>query len=416
MNQAAIETQTLREYGVLATVSGARTWHRLAHPAPPRPIGTEHQYAIRVLAHVRRLGIPAIPVDPRFQWTFAWVDRRLVGVGWCKIPPYRMAKLLPRWVAYWWRAAPRPCKVGSSYNLDPHIVFEQFLWRVPSSVVRAGMLSRRRLSGRALRRRANAARAALRTSIPNPEAFGRDALRALGRLCPELQRVAVNAVKPQRSVIRARDIDWSEVSRAQKLLLTNDRARIVLALNTSKGIWGKRFQRLFAQKCPELVRHDSWEAIYRDDVARWLCPQYPGVSLENAGQLALGYSPEHVSGYYLTPDQADYWLRNYPGVSCGVFLLLSSGKSRFRLDERYWTWEWEPAVAKWMVRLEKDGSLGQVPLLPGAKTLVESLHLLAEEDLGGPDSDPSEVMGSAAARIALSAIAKEWSSEEDLPF
>jgi hypothetical protein len=130
------------------------------------------------------------------------VDGRLIAVGWNHVRPREWVEHgLARFIGYWEAVAERPDRVGSPYNQPPELVMDAWRSKCPEGVA-AGLASnarwhkylRRRLRGRLLTRLRRVARAVRHTSIGGADLdrWTNRALEALGRLSPELQRVAIH--------------------------------------------------------------------------------------------------------------------------------------------------------------------------------------------------------------------------------
>lgn len=286
----------MAEYGVEPTCEGARRWNKLGHPPElPRKYLCPETYveAVRRIMRRKHLG---------------WVDWRLLAVGFCKLSPADMVGLLPRWLGYWQVAANRPETVGSSHNTEPREVFQALQLRVPPQIVRAGLLGHllrgrdrklRRPSPKSIRRFVNAARAACRASYrkgywQHVLFLSMDALSALGRLCPELQRIAISSIEADDGVlVRARDLPWEEVARVQRLMVADPRVRVAIVFgegDDARCFWSKRAITLCQRYCPQVVcipavceftwNHSSQGMYVDEDLLReWLCPTLPEAPL-----------------------------------------------------------------------------------------------------------------------------------------
>lgn len=292
------------DYGVQPTVQGMRRFFRQA--APVREIKSAGQYvaACRAVGTDREFCFPwhpegvFSPLDGEGR-----VDGRLVAAGWNHESPTRWVRGegeqepgLVLFARYWARAVARPETIGSSCNaIGPEHAYAAMRMGVPASAVLAlgalavnsrergeGLPVRlRRLPRRRIQRLVRAARAARRTSIREEELilFSTKVLEALGRLCPELQRVAIEGLKrdarwpldadghwreprpdmwgardefDHSRVVRVRDIPWQEVVRVQQQLAGDSTGRVRAAWAT-----GKRRESLFVVACGEPAR---WRA------------------------------------------------------------------------------------------------------------------------------------------------------------
>lgn len=230
MSPHAIERATRRDHGVSADAVGARIWAR--RTSPPLPITSAAAYVgvVRRLAW-GRTDLPPLEGESR-------VDGRLLAVGWNCVSPTRFLDLLPAWIAYWERAADRPKVVGSCYNgSSPEEAFQCFLGHVPAWVAtRVGALALRLSPARA-----RWAAAAAHDVRPARHGVSTRLLCALGRLCPELRRVALESIPEQLPLrpdstyqqrrARMGDVDWERVAQVQRALLGpgGDRLRVALA-------------------------------------------------------------------------------------------------------------------------------------------------------------------------------------------
>src|SRR5690606_1797774 len=192
----AHEYECIRDYGVPATVAGARQWARVTAPREPMRYGHYIRICERMLARAGR----EIPHSD------------ILGAGWGYESPTRwiLEGGLERFTAYWERAANRPHRPGSCYNtVYPAEAYRHMRAGIPASIVRVmGAVLRipldapiPRVSRRTVRTLAWAARAARRKSI---RALGRGfgafifsakALAALGRLDAEDQERLVEAIQ-----------------------------------------------------------------------------------------------------------------------------------------------------------------------------------------------------------------------------
>lgn len=192
----AHEYECIRDYGVPATVAGARQWARVTAPREPMRYGQYVRICERMLTRAGR----EIPHSD------------IIGAGWQYESPTRwiLEGGLERFIAYWERAAERPHRPGSSYNLVyPAEAYRQMRAGIPASIVRAmGAVIRippdapiPRVSRRTVRTLAWAARAARRKSIRalgtglGAHIFSSKALAALGRLDAEDQARLVEAIQ-----------------------------------------------------------------------------------------------------------------------------------------------------------------------------------------------------------------------------
>lgn len=384
---------TILEYGVPPTVEGMREFDRAT--APPRPMTRQRYLAICerladrccvmfAASGLRRWNDPA----DRTAFEFARVDRRLVAAGRNHESPRQWIYEggLQRFLDYWEAAAVRADPVGSSYNthspaaayaamrqgIPPFVVQHLEQWRVFSG---EHPFSTRRASRRRLRLLIDAARAAARTSFSRlsevqKEKFATKALAALGRLCPELQRVAIDALERDprwsprdRSTddwgaywddtrfkvrrIRVRDIPWDVVAHVQSQLAADKTGRVRIAWAA-----GRRQLALFEEIHPPAT-HDT-DATERlrpppPTLAQFLAPSYPRVSDQQAIRLARGETPVQLGDRLLTKREAHEWLASQPDADPVAWFCdryLPAGTPRLR----------SIAVARWLLDVHRRGS------------------------------------------------------------
>lgn len=275
----AIHREVLRDYGVTCDAAGMRAF--AARTRPKRKITSAAQYvaACRAVGRGYELETPetdwcGLPVFRPLEGE-GRIDGRLIAAGYNHESPTRWIREggLYRFLEYWQACAIRPETVGSDYNPCVDQAYAFMRSGVPAWVARIlGFVQRRdpearlrRLPRRTRRRYADAARACARTSMGDHTGwrFSTRALAALGRLCPELQRVALEALKRDprwdewgygdgQSVrrIRVRDIPWGEVARVQRQIAADSSGRVRVAWAT-----GKRRKALFeAIHPPSTVR------------------------------------------------------------------------------------------------------------------------------------------------------------------
>lgn len=241
MKTAEILRRAASEYGFDPSRGGSRfEWAALSvvrrPPRSPRPIRSPAEY----VGICRR-------IDSSLARETGWrVDGRLVALGFGRYSPSCWVREggLEQFLTYWGRVAVSPTVVGSTYNRLPDLVVDAWQAGIPASIVRAlgpavewrdpmGGRVCRPLRGRRLRRLLRAARAATRTSV-GPRHISTKALAALGRLSPELQRVALASLPAAWTArpVRIRDLDWRAVARAQERIARDPtgRARALLTV------------------------------------------------------------------------------------------------------------------------------------------------------------------------------------------
>ena len=397
----AIAAAVEREYGLDASVRGARVWARISATRPTRPIATVGGYvaACRRLDYSLAWTRDGRPVGGPHDWPRRppAVDGRLVAVGFRRVPPRewvlgdrrdgRAPRTLADFVAFWRRTQPRPGAVRSPYNASVEAAFA--VWSagprvrraataIPTTywsslvrwgnrswllepewaeVRRAGDLRRRWLRyapeiGRALRRSSLASVGALRVSA--------QALRRLGALCPELQRVAFQGAMERAeaergdacAVVRVRHLDWAAVARGAAALAHDRSGRVRAAMAYHERDDGGTSRR-FAQMCSAATgttSHQRWAA--------WLCPAYPAATLAQAARLCRGESPVQVSGGQLTRREAHEWLSSAPELSPTEWLARGLPAECHQLRSA--------AVVRWLYDVRRRGGWGQ---LERARTL-----------------------------------------------
>lgn len=399
MRAMSISQTVERDYALDITVHGARVWARISSTRPARPITTVGGYvaACRRLDYSLAWTRNGVPVGGPYDWTTRplAIDGRLVAVGFRRVPPRewvlgdrrdgRAPRTLADFVAFWRRTQPRPNVVGSDYNTSVEVAFA--IWAAGPSVRRAataipvshwsclvrwgnrewlpapewaetrraGGLRRRWLRyapeiGRALRRSSLASVGALRVSA--------QALRRLGALCPELQRMALRGAMERAdaerggacAVIRVRHLDWAAVARGAAMLAADRTGRVRAAAachdwRTDDG--GVRISRRFSQLCEAATgttNHQDWAA--------WLCPAYPRATLAQAARLCLGESPVQISGGQLSRREAHEWLSTFPEYSPTEWLARGLPAECRQLRS--------VAVVRWLYDVRRRGGWGQL--------------------------------------------------------
>lgn len=367
------------EYGLPPHAGAGRIWARICRGPERLHISHEMESWERERAYVRacrRLDAEGWPS----------VDGRIVAVGLDRVPPRewvlgesrdgRAPRTLADFVAWWNAMQELPGTVGSSYNAAPETAFA--LWSSSPAVRRAASLVpprdwhrlvRRdgRLCRRALRHAAEIGRACRRASYAAPRvAVDTRALRRLGGLCPELQAVAI-AGAWERSlarggrIARVQDLDWAEVARLAPMLAQGGaRVRAALAYRTTRhGAPCRRFVSLAGD---------------REDIALWLCPAYPAVSVEQATRLCRGETPEQVSAGVLTRAEAHRWLSEMPLETPLAWLTRTlPGVQALRSE----------LVARWLLDVRRRGGWGGLTRerqIHGPAGAVATIHYIARID------------------------------------
>ena len=346
------------DYGLDATSRGAHVWARISSLSPTRSISTVGGYvaACRRLDYSLAWTRDGVPVGGPHDWPRRppAVDGRLVAVGFRRVPPRewvlgdrrdgRAPRTLADFAAFWRRTQPRPDTVGSGYNASPELAFA--VWSAGPNVRRAATAipvaywsclvrwgnrkwlpapewaETRRAGGmrrRWLRHAAEIGRALRRSSLAyGAPRVSAQALRRLGALCPELQRVALRGAQERAdaerggacAVVRVRHLDWAAVARGAAMLAADRTGRVRAAIayhdwRTDDG--ALRISLRFANLCAAAsgtTSHQRWSA--------WLCPAYPNVTLAQAARLCRGESPVQVSGGQLSRREAHEWLSTAP--------------------------------------------------------------------------------------------------------
>lgn len=342
MTVQAIDQLCLREYGVPPTAEGARRFERQCRPT--RKITSAGQYVAAVRGCARTCHLQVVGEGR--------VDGRLVAVGWNHMSPRAWLDLgLEEFLEYWDAAVVRPDVVGSDHNPHPEDVYAAMRQGIPASTYLAlscvpGVLGRgsQRITWARMRRLRRAARAVRRTSMHDIQRWSLRALSLLGRLCPELQRSAVEATERRfpEGLIRARDIQWDAVARVQRQLVADKsgRTRVAWATGTRQG-------NLFEAYSPGTFVGPDYVSAHRKALVAWLSPGYPDVNIAQASQLARGISPSELSGG-LTRREAHHWLTKFPDWHPGAWLLYANAV------------EWgseivEIPVARWLVDVHHRG-------------------------------------------------------------
>lgn len=240
----AIAIETMRDYGIQPTPAGVRYLRRATRP--PRKIDSPGAYVAVCRALAGRglytQGGTSHPLDGEDR-----IDGRLVAVGYQHetptqwVEPLGSTSRLEAFLEYWERVARYPRLVGSPANPDPMYAYRAWRRGIPASITRAVPQCAGRpgpiypVRPRELLRLRRQARAARRLSIRGDVYMmcsGR-LLEALGRLCPELQSVAVGTLREDdawieaipRGGCRVKDVDWAAVSRAQAEIVADPSAR-----------------------------------------------------------------------------------------------------------------------------------------------------------------------------------------------
>lgn len=221
-----IERMVLADYGVEPTVDGARR-HQWACRAPSRQRVLRRRFA----AWFEPGAMPPVfdafdgKVDPMAFWYAARILERVRGPrtdrdhgGWDSEGHWGLSG---RQVRQCWYAA--GCRPSRKFEV---------LLLLGGNSDRAAVLRRRPCKRLSIRQINDAARALRRTSafVIHP-LLSTKLLCALGRLCPELQRVAIGTLPdamPRRQW-RIADVDWAKVSEVQEQFQTDQVLRVAWA-------------------------------------------------------------------------------------------------------------------------------------------------------------------------------------------
>ena len=440
------------DYGLDATSRGAHVWARISSLSPTRSISTVGGYvaACRRLDYSLAWTRDGVPVGGPHDWPRRppAVDGRLVAVGFRRVPPRewvlgdrrdgRAPRTLADFAAFWRRTQPRPDTVGSGYNASPELAFA--VWSAGPNVRRAATAipvaywsclvrwgnrkwlpapewaETRRAGGmrrRWLRHAAEIGRALRRSSLAyGAPRVSAQALRRLGALCPELQRVALRGAQERAdaerggacAVVRVRHLDWAAVARGAAMLAADRTGRVRAAIayhdwRTDDG--ALRISLRFANLCAAAsgtTSHQRWSA--------WLCPAYPNVTLAQAARLCRGESPVQVSGGQLSRREAHEWLSTAPELPPTEWLARGLPAECHQLRSA--------AVVRWLYDVRRRGGWGQ---LERARTLhgpagqvvrwrfVDRIDEIQDEDLvRGVRTGVEEAFGHAAERAGASWI------------
>lgn len=195
-------------------------------------------------------------------------------------------------------------------------------------------------------------------AAPDARYWSRLALMALGRLSAPLANALLLAVPAEMPApIRVRDLPWAEVARVQAMLAGDRSGRVRAALTGDRGAL------LLAghvDTLPPTRRGGICEGA-RLDLAAFLAPAYPRVSVPYARRLALGESPVSLAEGELTRREAHEWLASGSDLPAGEWiaerLLTAAG---VHLGGDYGAGPaWLPRerrVAEWLVALvRRDG-------------------------------------------------------------
>lgn len=392
------------EYGTHAdTVHGAYTFAAIT--APKRTIDTAAQY-VAVCRSIDR-HCPGPLLIQRVEGRY---DGRLVAVGFRREPPRAwVAERFAKFVAYWNASQARPERTGSSHNDLPEMAYRAWRAGIPASMMRSVGATLAApdpsLRGRVLpragnvphRRFARIARAAValrRTSAGNRREEGTLKFwEALGRLCPELQRVVLDALPRgyRERPYNQRDIPWELVARRRTQMLADPTGRVRVAIATTTGANRRAngFRRAISQRelpadlprvgdrrvvepghchggCSQCTRecesvdpctdcHQSvwswlpdetgrrreWDIVEEHRVCSELAPAYPGLPWQLGRRLALGDSPRELADEQLTAREAHRWLAYCAARQCLVPSLSWFCRASSLPELRSWT------IARW---------------------------------------------------------------------
>jgi len=404
-----------REYGAdadVTSVRGALSWLRACGGyGPPRPIRTVGAYVARCRRIAGWVGPARDESGAAVDGSGTGPDGRLLAVGFGRYAPADwIGRGFWAFAPYWEAAVAHPATVGSGRNgLSPDQAAYAWQAGIPAWVARAlgphclpaarGRGQAPRVGRARLATLVLAARAASRASAraltegwggAQPRQLGLDALRALGHLCPELQRVALAGARipaeVQRQgadgvwrpvVVRSRDLDWGAVARAQRGLASPAGARVRLAMAVLAPVGGEGIPRRAAQ-----LVGASTDAPHAAIIGA-LAPCYPVSDLAIAARLVLGESPASLSGGVLARQEAHRWLTDAPSLNPLAWLQSSLPEGCPALRS--------VAVVRWALDVARRGCWGQLTReralhLPGGEEGVfrniDRLDEIQDEDLG----------------------------------
>lgn len=292
---ALLSRELINEYGVdLLTEHGRKNWLRVT---TAQKIVTPGHYA----AVCRRLA--------QKQGLELRVDGRLIAAGWNHVTPREWIcdggstpasrPSLAKFVAYWNASVARPMTVGSPYNPSPEKAFAAMQSGIrPEELRLLGekcVGSHRPLAKKRKLTLYRAAKAQRRIS-EKESVLPIKTLAVLGRLSPELQRVALFGFNLKawsgNPHLRVRELNWKGVAVAQEAIRQDASGRVRIAY--MKG------QRQLAELMVATGSEDM--ATLR----RWLCPSYPTVCIEIGARITRGESPvfiaAHATGHGAEPN------------------------------------------------------------------------------------------------------------------
>jgi hypothetical protein len=359
-------------------------------------------------------------------------DGRLIAMGWNHFTPQEWEAVFPAFYRYWEKAAQRPEKVGSPYNPLPEVAFQYWRRKIPAWICQALELeespiriqqSRRSWKKSRLR---NAARAMRRTSacmsrgeLGYSLVFTMKAAEALGRLCPELQRLTIKELSriwsengDRTNVVARKNIPWEFVADQQKKLQADKSGRLRTAI--AAEIRSEDGERVSARAL-ELAGWEKVSAVLKiressskGYLSRFLAPDFPGVSVSQSLQIAQGVSPMELSKGTLSRHEAHDWLLHNPQWSPTQYLC-----SKLK--------NWVPeirsvSVVRWLLAVEKRGGWQQlIKMRPvhgpagqvGEFRFLDRVDEIQDEDLvRGPQTGVEEAFQHIAERMGA-----EWATK-----
>jgi hypothetical protein len=263
-----IRRTTLNEYGVEPTVRGALDFEDAS--CPPS------YWTARKRRFARRFAPGSVPpvldaydgrVDPM---AFVHASRILARQhGWRDV--FANPKQHGGWDSegHWGLSGEDVRRAWYAAGCRPSRKFEALI-RLGGAADQASQLRLRRCKGLSLRQISDAARALRRTSAEHlAPVLSTKLLCALGRLCPELQRVALQSLPPvgPRSTYRIRDVNWERVAQVQEQFRLDHVLRVAWAT-------GRRQEDLAGVAAVDLPEwlgcrgrsvRDASEAVRRDE-------------------------------------------------------------------------------------------------------------------------------------------------------
>lgn len=407
MNQ--FDREFFADYGVFPDAGGARAFTRRTLPSRDHKIASAGMYVgvCRRVARERGIELP--------------IDGRLIAVGFNHVPPSKwIYGPLDEFIAYYCDAVPRPSIVGSPYNSSPEQVYIAMRCGIPAKIVERlhgrGIPKKIHHVGRSeLRRLIRIARAMSRVSASSTDflwVLSDKAVEALGRLCPELQAVALKELitthrdtiwssgrvvtTPEGSTkvakpFRVRDLPWEAVAEAQRKLVADKSGRV-------RALMAKGKRRV---------------SLCGGHVSSFLAPAFPIVPEEVAEMVAQGKSPLQIAREYgddpdtdVTPADAHAWMVYGAPSNLTVWRTLRIQSSVGVQGIRSLT------IAQWIDDVKRRGQWGlllaprRIPGPAGAAIeyrYIDRIDEIQEQDLTKGIQTPVRVAFDSAARRTVGA-------------